>query len=172
MVLIKSSQKTTHFCLDSTTAALARWEAGTVKGKTGSPLHTSSRSPPVCRRASQAMTFWRCLLFQQTLYPAYIGSPSISSPHQWEGKFTDYKAECILQGWTFSPRMSHYPALIMLISQPLESCPAFHHQRWEERMSVVGAAPYLVKYSPSAPRCNSLYEIYCFMATTVLDPPH
>lgn len=35
-----------------------------------------------------------------------------------------------------------------------------------------GAAPYLVKYSPSVPSCNSLYEASWFMATAVLDPQH
>lgn len=53
-------------------------------------------------------------------------------------KFADNKAECNLKHWTFSPRMSHYHVLIMLISQPLESCPAFHCQRRVERMIVVG----------------------------------
>lgn len=37
---------------------------------------------------------------------------------------------------------------------------------------VVGAAPYLVKYSPpSVPSCNSLYEAPWFMARAALALP-
>lgn len=114
------------------------------------------------------MTIWRHLPFSSKPHNLHV-IEGRQSPVPISEKFTDNKAECILQGWTFSPRMSHYQGLIMLISQPLESCPAFHCQKWERKWLWLGAAPYLVKYSPSVPSCNSLYEASWFMATAVLD---
>ena len=139
MVLIKSMQKTTHFCLDSTPAPLARSQAGVLKGRKGWSFALA--------RGGRGASY---LPMSITSHDNLKAPPVSSKPHilhVMEGrqspvpiseKFTDNKAECILQGWTFSPRMSHYQVLIMLISQPLESCPAFHRQKWEQRVIVVG----------------------------------
>lgn len=158
-------QKTTHFCLDSATAPPARSEAGAFRGKTkGRVVEMVLSSEEHHCPGHLQWPFIPCK--PHTLRTVEV-CPSPVPIHE---KFTDNKTECIRQGWTFSPRMSHYQVLIMLIRQPLESCPAFHRQRWEERMIIVGAAPYFVKYSPSVPSCNSLCEAPWFMATAVLDP--
>lgn len=138
-MLIKSMQKTTHFCLDSTPAPLARSQAGVSRGRKG-----------VILRTSLGVGGPSYLPMSITSHDNLKAPPASSKPHilhVMEGrqspvpiseKFTDNKAECILQGWTFSPRMSHYQGLIRLISQPLQSCPAFHCQKWEQRVVVVG----------------------------------
>ena len=136
-MLIKSTQKTTHFCLDSTPAPLARSQAGVLRGRKGWSFALPQGGPSY-------------LPVSITSHDNLKAPPVSSKPHilhVMEGrqspvpiseKFTENKAECILQGWTFSPRMSHYRGLLMLISQPLESCPAFHCQKWEQRVIVVG----------------------------------
>lgn len=129
-MLIKSTKKRAYFCLESTTAPLVRSEDLRLSGGERCLSAHPWQSPSFCRRASQAVTIESTSRFRQTLRPAHNEGSSVSSPHQ--RGFSDNKAECILQGWTFSPRMSHYQVLIILISQPLESCPAFYRQRWGE----------------------------------------
>lgn len=153
-MLIKSTQKTTHFCLESTTALLAKSEDLGLCGRKGARLHVPAVAP-------SAEEHHRPRQFEGTSHSreplALQVVEARPSPVPISERFADNKAECILQGWTFSPRLSHYQILIMLISQPLESRPAFHRQRGEERMIVAGAAPYLAKCSPSVPSCNSLH---------------
>lgn len=76
--------------------------------------------------------------------------------------------DCILQGWTFSPRISHYQVLVMLLSQPLGSCPASHRQGMRGEKDGGGAALHLLNCSP----CNSLHEAPWFRVPVVLDLQH
>lgn len=134
-----------------------------------------SRACSVCRNASwvsstDSLKLPSIFHKPKNVWGALHMTEVCQSPVPISKKFTDNKAECNLKHWAFSPRMSHYHVLIMLISQPLESCPAFHCQRRVgENDCGWGLCPTYWKTRPSVPSCME-HGTLCFVAEVILYP--